>query len=133
MRDLKQFASYIAERQLELHPGHPGADQHLSGLSVRPGQILRVHTGSRGLASIKGFYHHLLDQGVVEENPAIHVAAVKAEKKLPQVLTGKEVERLLAQPKCTHMKGYRDTAMLGAALRHRHPGDGTDFPQHHRR
>ena len=29
-----------------------------------------------------------------------------------QVRTGKEVERLLAQPKCTDMKGYRDKAML---------------------
>ena len=40
----------------------------------------------------------------------IHVE--KAEKKLPQILTGKEVELLLEQPKCTDLKGYRDKAML---------------------
>ena len=110
MRDLKQFASYIAERQLELtQVTQERVSTYLDYLS---GQGKSPATVSRSLASIKGFYHHLLDQGVVEENPAIHVAAVKAEKKLPQVLTGKEVERLLAQPKCTDMKGYRDKAML---------------------
>ena len=110
MRDLKQFASYIAERQLELT--EVTQERISTYLAYLSGQGKSPATVSRSLASIKGFYHHLLDQGVVEENPAIHVAAVKAEKKLPQVLTGKEVERLLAQPKCTDMKGYRDKAML---------------------
>ncbi len=110
MRDLKQFASYIAERQLEL--SEVTQERISTYLDYLSGQGKSPATVSRSLASIKGFYHHLLDQGVVEENPAIHVAAVKAEKKLPQVLTGKEVERLLAQPKCTDMKGYRDKAML---------------------
>jgi integrase/recombinase XerD len=36
----------------------------------------------------------------------------KAVKKLPQILTGKEVELLLRQPDLTDMKGYRDKAML---------------------
>ena len=110
MRDLKQFASYIAERQLELT--EVTQERISTYLDYLSGQGKSPATVSRSLASIKGCYHHLLDQGVVEENPAIHVAAVKAEKKLPQVLTGKEVERLLAQPKCTDMKGYRDKAML---------------------
>ena len=34
------------------------------------------------------------------------------QKKLPQILTGKEVELLLAQPACVDHKGYRDKAML---------------------
>ena len=110
MRDLKQLASDIAERQLELN--EVNQERISTYLAYLSGQGKSPATVSRSLASIKGFYHHLLDQGVVEENPAIHVAAVKAEKKLPQVLTGKEVERLLAQPKCTDMKGYRDKAML---------------------
>lgn len=110
MRDLRQFASYIGERQLELTAvTETRVSTYLDFLS---GQGKSPATVSRSLASIKGFYHHLMDEGIVTENPAAHVATVKAEKKLPQVLTGKEVERLLAQPKCTDMKGYRDKAML---------------------
>ena len=39
-------------------------------------------------------------------------AVEKAEKKLPQILTGKEVELLLEQPRTSDMKGCRDKAML---------------------
>lgn len=33
-------------------------------------------------------------------------------KKIPQILSTKEVELLLDQPKCVDLKGYRDKAML---------------------
>ena len=36
----------------------------------------------------------------------------RGEKKLPQILTGREVELLLNQPSCTDAKGFRDKAML---------------------
>ena len=41
---------------------------------------------------------------------AIHVE--RGEKKLPQILNGKEIELLLAQPVCVDAKGFRDKAML---------------------
>ena len=37
---------------------------------------------------------------------------MKPDKKLPQILTGREIELLLAQPVCTDAKGFRDKAML---------------------
>ena len=46
------------------------------------------------------------------KNPVHNIKLEKAEKKLPQILSGKEVELLLEQPKCSDMKGYRDKAML---------------------
>ena len=110
MRDLRQFASYSEERQLQVETVTQGnVSTYLDYLA---GQGKSNATVSRCLASLKGFFGYLLREGIVDVNPAIHVATAKAEKKLPQVLTGKEVERLLAQPKCTDMKGYRDKAML---------------------
>ena len=110
MRDLRQFASYAAVRQLKAEDvTQTNISTYLDFLS---GQGKSPATVSRSLASIKGFFTYLISQNVREDNPALHIATAKAEKKLPQVLTGKEVERLLAQPKCTDMKGYRDKAML---------------------
>jgi len=110
MRDLRQFASYAEERQLQVQSiSQTYVSNYMDYLS---GQGKSPATVSRSLASLKGFFRYLVDQGVLEQNSALHVATAKAEKKLPQVLTGKEVERLLAQPKCTDMKGYRDKAML---------------------
>ena len=36
----------------------------------------------------------------------------RGERKLPQILTGREIELLLAQPVCIDAKGFRDKAML---------------------
>ena len=110
MRDLRQFTSYAAVRQLKAEDvTQTNISTYLDFLS---GQGKSPATVSRSLASIKGFFTYLISQNVRQDNPALHIATAKAEKKLPQVLTGKEVERLLAQPKCTDMKGYRDKAML---------------------
>ena len=110
MRDLRQFASYADDRQLKVRDiTQSNVSTYLDYLA---GQGKSPATVSRSLASLKGFFTYLVGEAVIDRNPALHVATVKAEKKLPQVLTGKEVERLLAQPKCSDMKGYRDKAML---------------------
>lgn len=70
-------------------------------------------TASRSLASLKNFFAYAVSSGFLETSPVsgdIHVA--RGEKRLPQILTGKEVELLLAQPSCVDPKGYRDKAML---------------------
>ncbi len=69
-------------------------------------------TISRNIVSLKGFYLYLMKIGVVSEDPMLEIHPPKVEKKLPQVLTTKEIELLLDQPKCVDLKGYRDKAML---------------------
>lgn len=71
-----------------------------------------VATVTRGLASIKSFYGYLLGAGVVEVNPARGIAPAKVERKLPQILTSKEVDFFLEQPENGDAKGCRDKAML---------------------
>ena len=67
---------------------------------------------TRAIAALKSFYGYLLTTGSVDYNPVKGITSVKQEKKLPQILTSKEVELFLAQPECTDAKGYRDRAML---------------------
>ncbi len=69
-------------------------------------------TTSRCIASLKNFYAYLVSSGFVEETPVVDVHIDRGEKKLPQILTSKEIELLLAQPVCVDAKGYRDKAML---------------------
>ena len=69
-------------------------------------------TISRNTASLRSFYHFLLSEHLVEENPVSGYEAPKVEKHPPQILSIEEMERLLAQPKPNDMKGARDKAML---------------------
>lgn len=69
-------------------------------------------TISRNLASIRAFYQFLVKNKKIKNNPTNNIKAPKVEKKVPSVLTAKEVELLLDQPKDVDLKGTRDKAML---------------------
>ena len=69
-------------------------------------------TVSRNLASIRSFYQFLIRTKKVKKDPTEGIQSPKIEKKAPSVLTSKEIELLLEQPKDVDLKGTRDKAML---------------------
>ena len=110
LRDVHQFAQEMEERDVPLDEVLPrDVEDYIRGLTRRGKSAATV---TRSVASIKSFYNCLLSRGLVESNPARNVTAAKVERKLPQILTGKEVELFLEQPRCVDAKGYRDHAML---------------------
>ena len=72
----------------------------------------KTSTISRNLATIRSFYQFLLRTKKIKNDPTIGVQSPKVEKKVPSILTSKEVELLLDQPKNIDLKGIRDKAML---------------------
>lgn len=112
MRDIRQFAQWLEHQEVS---GVLGASQlNISSyLDHLQQEGKSGATVSRVLASLKNFYVYLVSSGFLEASPvsgSIHVD--RGEKKLPQILTGKEVELLLAQPATSDTKGIRDKAML---------------------
>lgn len=71
-----------------------------------------VATVSRNIASLKAFYHYLVQEGLVEEDISDKLKAPKIEKKAPEIMTPDEVVRLLEQPSGDSPKEIRDKAML---------------------
>lgn len=69
-------------------------------------------TVSRNIASLKSFFAFLCEKGLVDKNPAIGLKAPKIEKKVPDVLSIKEVDALLKQPSRNTPKELRDKSML---------------------
>ena len=110
MRDLRQYASYLGSEGIDVLD----ADQDVvSGyMNSMKANGKSAATISRALASIKSLYIFAVQNREIEENPIHNIKIDKAEKKLPQILTGKEVELLLEQPRTSDMKGCRDKAML---------------------
>ncbi len=69
-------------------------------------------TISRSLASIRSFYQFLVRGRKVKNDPTENISSPKIEKRIPSILSSKEVELLLEQPKDVDLKGTRDKAML---------------------
>ena len=111
MRDIRQFSQW-----LNLNEGIDVIDAtqfHISSYMRHQEEEGRSGaTISRCLASLKNFYLYLVSSGFLEKTPVMDIHIDRGEKKLPQILTGREIELLLAQPVCVDAKGYRDKAML---------------------
>ena len=110
VRDVSQFASAMAEKGLDLTEVlDRDVEEYTKGLTRRGKSPATV---TRSVSSIKSFYQCMFSKGIVDRNPAKEVTAAKVERKLPQVLTSKEVELFLEQPESADLKGCRDRAML---------------------
>lgn len=112
MRDIRQFSAWIQQNEgiSVLNVSQSNISSYLEHLQL---QGKSSATASRTLASLKNFYSYVVSAGFLESSPITsEVYVVRGEKKLPQILTGREVELLLAQPSATDPKGLRDKAML---------------------
>ena len=111
LRDLRQLGDYLTSFT---DCTFDSADETVLTQYINhlKGNGKSVATVSRAIASLKSFYAYLLENGIVDHNPASVLVPDKTAQKLPQILTSKEVELLLEQPECVDPKGYRDRAML---------------------
>lgn len=110
LRDVHQFSAAMDGKGVELVQVLDRDVEEYANSLIKRGKS--PATVTRSVASIKSFYACLMEKGYVDQNPAKGVSPAKVERKLPQVLTGREVELFLEQPECTDLKGYRDRAML---------------------
>lgn len=111
MRDIHQFSDWLREAEgIEvIDATQLNISRYLTNLEHEGKSGATV---SRSLASLKNFYAYVVSSGFLEKTPVTDIKVNRGEKKLPQVLTGREIELLLAQPVCVDAKGYRDKAML---------------------
>jgi len=111
MRDIRQFAGWLRENQ-DIDVVDASQLNISSYLTFLESEGRSAATQSRTLASLKNFYAYLVSSGFLDQTPVTDIHVERGEKKLPQILTGREIELLLAQPVCVDAKGYRDKAML---------------------
>ena len=111
LRDIRQLSEYL-DSHTDTDIVNAGEEELSSYVNWLKSNGKSVATVSRNIASIKNLYSQLFIRQLITVNPATKLQCDKNVQKLPQILTSKEVELLLEQPKCVDLKGYRDKAML---------------------
>ena len=112
--DLSQFAGYLQSRP------KPVSEWTAVNKDTIVGYIMymkeREYASSsvaRKLAAAKSFFHFLVREGYLKEDPTATLDSPRLRKRLPKTLTRKEVERLLDAPaKGEDAKSLRDRALL---------------------
>lgn len=110
MRDVRQFSQWMNGERLEL----PQATQEdIKRYALYLGKHGKSDaTIVRSVAALKSFYGYMQSVHIVPLNPAKGFIPTKIERKLPAILTNKEVDLFLDQPDPSDAKGCRDKAML---------------------
>lgn len=109
--DVNQFSRYLDRQELS-SLGKVKSEHVAEYVQWMKKSGKSVATLSRGVAALKCFYGYLRQSGEIASNPAERVSLDKQMRRLPQILTSKEVELFLEQPDSGDVKGIRDKAML---------------------
>src|SRR5688500_10642853 len=114
--DLLQFGRFLAERGRDAPTAtgaaladFPATLASGDGNGTPPCSNATVH---RKAACLRSFYRHLRREELVEEDPTAQLATPRRGKKLPEVLSYAEVQKLLAQPRGGEPAALRDRALL---------------------
>ena len=113
--DLLQFGRLLAERHVSaLEATSADVADFLTQLATgdsehRPASPATIHRKS---ACLRSFYRHLRREGLRDSDPTATLSPPRRSRKLPQVLTRGEVEKLLSQPRGTDAQALRDRALL---------------------
>jgi len=110
-RDISQFLEFVVERGIdnldEIKKTH--VTLYLGGLR-QAGRA--AATINRNTVSIRSFFHYLLKERLISQDPSLEMEAMKTDKKSPLVLTVPEMAQLLAAPDENVPHGMRDKTML---------------------
>lgn len=110
LRDVRQFSDWLDSEGIALPQVTQNDVKEYAGFLSNKGKS--DATVVRSVASLKSFYSYMLVIHSVPANPAKGFTPSKLERKLPEILTGKEVDLFLDQPDVSDAKGCRDKAML---------------------
>lgn len=110
-RDLKKMAEFLKEHGVK--EVSEVKELELEGyISYMEKEKFASASISRSVASMRAFFQYLCKQGVIHTDPAENLKPPKVEKKMPEILTVEEVDKLMQQPDLKSQKGIRDAAML---------------------
>jgi len=73
---------------------------------------LGLRSITRAISAIKMFFRFLINEGKITDSPTRLLESIKLPRRLPDILSGEEVNMLLAQPDPSNNLGLRDKAML---------------------
>ncbi len=111
-RDLKKFVRYLDGRGLQLAPLEVKEEDIAAFLGWLAQIEMEPKSQARILTGLRAFYKFFLLEDLLDESPADNLEPPKLSKKLPEVLSVDEVQKVLLAVDLSQPTGTRDRAMV---------------------
>lgn len=108
-RDLEAFTEFLKPK---FCPEEIAEEHLVAFLADRAGKQYADASRMRALMALKVFFRFLKREGYLKQDLAVHLSSPKLWQRLPEVLDGDEIQRLLQQPDASTPIGARDRAIL---------------------
>ena len=109
--DIRRFLDYLSDQRIS-GPEAAERSHFMSYMLHLSRSGLGARSRARTLSALKNFYLFLGKEGYISSNPVADFDPPKSMAHLPQTLSPKEVEALLASPDTGSPSGLRDKALL---------------------
>ena len=110
-RDLARYLDFL-EKEGRLSPADVCSLDVASFIGVLKNRGIGARSRARCLSAIRMFHKFLMIENYADRNPASIIEAPRTVSKLPQFLTGQEVDALIASCSGSGAEDVRDLAML---------------------
>ena len=110
-RDLEIYVDFLAKHSITALAKTTKEDI-VNFMLYQKDKGIAANSIARRLAAIKMFYRFLVRERILQKEPSSLIDSPKLWKKIPETLSFKEVESLLAQPNLKDLQGIRDRAIL---------------------
>lgn len=112
VNDIKKLERYLEMTAPMIEPEQVRLS-HLNGFIEWINKLgMSSRTQARVISGVKGFYRFLLLEDVVEHDPTALIESPRIGRKLPDVLSVQEIDRLLSAIDLSKAEGQRNKAML---------------------
>ena len=111
--DLTQFLRYLEQQDRYSAWAEVDKDTIISYVLNLKEREYTSSTVARKVAAIKSFFHYLMAEKIIVDDPTATLDSPKVKKRLPKAISREDIERLLAAPaQGTSAKSQRDHALL---------------------
>jgi integrase/recombinase XerD len=110
--DVHKLERYFAESKSEKQPREVNYRDLKEFLIWLSADNRNPRTQSRVLSGIRGFFRFLLIEGEIDENPSTLIESPKTGLKLPEVLSVREIDSMIAEIDLSKAEGHRNKAII---------------------
>ncbi|MBK7175554.1 MAG: site-specific tyrosine recombinase XerD [Bacteroidales bacterium] len=110
--DLQKFISFLEEGQRSLQPSQVNLQDMQEFLKWLNNSQLNARSQMRIISGIRAFYHYLLLENMVQNDPTELLESPRIGRKLPDVLSVNDIERLILAIDLSKPEGERNKAII---------------------